>query len=130
VKRSGPLRRSTPLRRSSEGLQRSQPPERRTRLRPVSKKRQRTAQARRLFVEGLLKARPYCEAGMALRLYADYHRCSGFSTDVHEVRTRARGGSILDPANCRAICRACHSFIHENPNIATWAGLLESQFGD
>jgi len=37
--------------------------------------------------------------------------CSGTATDVHEIKTRARGGSYLDPVNCVALCRLCHTTI-------------------
>jgi len=55
------------------------------------------------------------------------------ATDVHEIKTRARGGSITDPMNCIALCRSCHRFITENPAFAethgfivpSWAGEAE-----
>jgi len=116
MKRS-PLNRRTPLARGAA-------PQRRTRLNPVSKKRQALNRARREFVAGLLAQRPRCEAG-ALILPVDHrHRCAVWSVDVHEVVTRARGGDILDPDNCRAICRACHDWIHGHPADATTLGLL------
>jgi len=40
--------------------------------------------------------------------------------------TRARGGSILDPANTVAVCRSCHDWIHDNPTAAADLGLLRS----
>jgi len=46
--------------------------------------------------------------------------------DLHEPLTRARGGSILDPANTVAVCRSCHDWIHDNPTAATDLGLLRS----
>lgn len=117
-----PLRRNTPL-------QRGEPPERRTRLRPVSKKREALNRARRDFVAGFLAAHPRCQAGGLILPVDHRHRCGVHSVDVHEVLTRARGGSVLDPGNCRAICRACHDWIHENPASATDLGLLTSRHG-
>ena len=59
--------------------------------------------------------------------------CSGIPTDVHEIKTRARGGSITDPDNCLALCRGCHTFITEHPAWAlehgfvvhSWAGAAD-----
>lgn len=80
----------------------------RSRLNPVSKKRQALNVSRRLFVRKILDDRPYCEAQIPTL-------CTHFACDVHEIMTRARGGSILDEANVLALCRRCHSFITENP---------------
>ena len=41
--------------------------------------------------------------------------CRVQATDVHEILTRARGGSILDPDNCLSLCRPCHSWITDHP---------------
>ena len=62
---------------------------------------------RRSLVAQMLDEKPVCE------------RCDqARSTDIHEVISRARGGSILDPANLVALCRQCHSFITQNPLVA------------
>lgn len=119
MKRS-PLNRKTPLRSGSQ-LKRSTP------IRQVSKKREKLNRARRDFVAGFLAARPRCEAQQPVMLVDRNHRCQIWSVDVHEVLTRARGGSILDPDNCRAICRACHDWIHDHPKLATEVGLLASR---
>lgn len=119
MKRS-PIERRTPLKRGA-------PPERKTRLRPVSKKREALNRARRAFVAGFLAAHPRCQAGPLILPVDHRHRCHLHSVDVHEVVTRARGGDILDPGNCRAICRACHDWIHEHPAAATGLGLLASR---
>lgn len=37
------------------------------------------------------------------------------ATDCHEVLTRARGGSITDPANFRYLGRKCHDWITTHP---------------
>jgi hypothetical protein len=77
---------------------------RRTRLRRRSLKTQRAYVARRQLVERLLTERPQCEVPW----------CSARSVDIHEPLTRARGGSILDEDNCRAVCRMHHDLIHAN----------------
>jgi 5-methylcytosine-specific restriction endonuclease McrA len=62
---------------------------------------------RRSLVAQMLEEKPVCERCDAAR-----------STDIHEVVSRARGGSILDPSNLVALCRQCHSFITQNPLVA------------
>ena len=119
VKRSGPLKRKTPLR-------------------SVSKKRQSQQAARRKLVREQLALRPQCEAGEPIYMhyvtnfgtpYARERqrtdRCQGRSTDIHEPLTRARGGSIVDVENTIAVCRRCHDWIHANPIIAEDLGLLK-----
>ncbi len=120
MKRSGPLKRKTPLR-------------------SVSKKRQKLQGQRRKLVAEQLAVRPRCEAGELIHLYYVDHfgrafawekfktdRCRQHSTDIHEPLTRARGGSITDPANTIAVCRRCHDWIHANPAAAQDLGLLHS----
>lgn len=69
-----------------------------------------------------------CEAGRVIEADDTRHRCSINAVDVHEVLTRARGGSIIDEANVLALCRACHDWIHGNPKRATDLGFLASQW--
>ena len=59
--------------------------------------------------------------------------CTRHATDVHEILTRARGGSTTDPDNCISLCRGCHRFITENTKwgeqhgfvLPSWAGVPE-----
>ena len=116
------------------------PLQRRTPLRRVSLKRQRVMQQRRVFVTDQLALRPDCEAGPLIgayrldhygvqygqRLIRQAYPCGGRSVDIHEPLTRARGGSILNPANTVAVCRGCHDWIHTHPESATRLGLLVS----
>jgi 5-methylcytosine-specific restriction endonuclease McrA len=50
------------------------------------------------------------------------------STEVHEVLSRARGGSILDPSNCVALCHSCHHWITTNPALAKAQGWLKNSW--
>ena len=50
-------------------------------------------------------------------------RCGARADDAHEILSRARGGSITDPANLVALCRLCHDFITCNPLLAERVGL-------
>jgi hypothetical protein len=59
---------------------------------------------RRKLVALILATNPICEVPW----------CLARSVDVHEPLTRARGGDILDPENCRAVCRLHHDLIHAN----------------
>ncbi|MGN6128645.1 MAG: hypothetical protein ACTHON_18980 [Humibacter sp.] len=78
----------------------------RTPLKRRSAKTSRVYTHRRKLVSAVLAAYPTCEVPW----------CPHPSTDVHEPLTRARGGSILDPANCKAVCRLHHDLIHlEDP---------------
>ena len=117
------------------------PLQRKTPLRRVSKRRQRIMRERRQFVAEQLALRPDCEAGRLIgayridrygvqrgqRLIRHAYPCSGRSVDIHEPLTRARGGSILDPANTVAVCRNCHDWIPDHGDGATEMGLLRSQ---
>lgn len=107
LKRTGSLKRKTPLKQ-------------------VSDKRKKLNRERSKFVKDTLTERPNCQAGLLIMSRDDRHRCFVTSVDVHEVVTRARGGSIVDPDNVLAICRSCHDWIHDNPRVATELSLLKS----
>lgn len=48
--------------------------------------------------------------------------------DVHELKSRARGGSILDESNLVALCRQCHDWITTHPKQATDQGWLRNSW--
>ena len=50
------------------------------------------------------------------------------STEVHEILSRARGGSILDKENCAPLCHACHHWITTNPKDAHAEGWLKNSW--
>jgi hypothetical protein len=71
---------------------------------------------RRQFVAHQLALHPRC--AMAIEGV-----CTGWSVDIHEVLSRARGGAIvpsdgLDPRDAIACCRSCHSYVEAHP---AWA---------
>ena len=129
-----PLKRKTPLKQKT-------PLKRKTPIRPMSKKRQRVQAQRREFVRNELEYRQWCEAGshitrhLLAQLTETQKRsiktdpkklvCDGRAVDIHEPFTRARGGSILETENSMAVCRSCHTWIHDNPENATKLGLLK-----
>ena len=44
------------------------------------------------------------------------------SVDVHEIVSRARGGSITDPLNLVCLCRLCHGWVTTHPKEAEAEG--------
>jgi len=53
-----------------------------------------------------------------------------YATDVHEIKTRARGGSITDKNNLALLCRPCHTFITQNPAQGKAEGFLKNSWDD
>lgn len=100
MKRSS-LRRGKPLERSTP-LQGGAPLARRTRLRPVSVKRQQENRERRqMAAERWPDGRPACILP----------GCGRLADDLHEPLTRARGGSITSEDNTVPVCRWHHDEI-------------------
>jgi 5-methylcytosine-specific restriction endonuclease McrA len=95
-------------------LTRRTPLARAGRLRARSKRRARLYRQERVpLVAELLADQPPCE------------RChQAWATDVHEIKSRARGGSILDVANLALLCRTCHEWVTTNPTAARAEGWL------
>lgn len=85
-------------------------------LRPRSAAMSALYVKRRALVAGLLAERPSCEAAIP-------GLCTGRTVDLHELLSRARGGSILEPDGLLALCRACHDHITEHPLWAEGHGL-------
>lgn len=74
-------------------------------LRRRSSKRQRLYDRERIpLVRALLEQHPVCQRCWAQR-----------SVDVHELKSRARGGSITDESNLVCLCRACHDLVTRSP---------------
>jgi len=84
----------------------------------VSKKRASLNILRRSFVKKILNDRMMCEARI--------QGCTYMPTDVHEILTRGRGGSIIDENNVLALCRTCHHFITNEPAWAKENGFVVS----
>ena len=111
MKRGGPLKRSGPLKRTGS-------------LKPRSKKTQQKYVERRKVVARLLEERPYCEA---CPIWAKYDEVTLYkrnaSVDIHELKRRSQGGSILEEDNLMAVCRDCHDRIGREPAISIELGL-------
>ena len=83
-------------------------------MRPVSKKRAAENRRRRALIARMQEdGRPSCV------------NCGAPAEDLHEVKTRARGGSISDPANVVPLCRTCHTWVTTHPLEAHAEGLLK-----
>ena len=100
----------------------------RTPLKRKSKKIADRDRLRAVLVSEELVKRPWCEAGGQVRLASD-GKCGHLqrrpASELHEPKTRARGGSILNRANTVSICRECHTWVHDHPAAAHEAGLLK-----
>jgi hypothetical protein len=95
-------------------------------MRAVSKKRARENRERRRVILDHFGRFPRCAGCQPLRELGIVTGCNGQADDAHEILSRARGGSITDPANILPLSRECHSFVTQNPAIAERAGLSRS----
>lgn len=94
-------------------------PLKRTRMTPGEKsrtKRQRRAE----FVAAFIAANPKCRA----RVTVWCKRKAQPTEDVHEPWSRGRGGPVNVEAASLPVCRECHNWIHDNPEMAEVRGLL------
>lgn len=89
---------------------------RRTRIRTVSKKRAALNRQRRKMADARWPERPMCAVP----------GCTRLADDLHEILSRARGGSITDPENTAPLCRPHHNEITDTePEWAYEMGLLK-----
>jgi hypothetical protein len=95
-------------------------------MRRVSKKRARENRERRRVVLETFGRYPPCAGCVPLRSIGVVTGCDGWADDCHEILSRARGGSITDPANLMALGRLCHTWITEHPREAEELGLSRS----
>lgn len=99
-------------------------PLKRTPLKKRSKKTEELYKKRVPLVKRLLSERPWCEACPVFALHDKvtvYIRKP--SVDIHELKRRSQGGSILNESNLLAVCRECHTRIGLNPQLAFDLGL-------
>jgi hypothetical protein len=136
VKPGQPLQRKKPMNRGDKplgrntGLTPAAGPARVTRINPVSGKRRAQNRERRAMVTTMFPERPLC---VVYVLSQDHPglipgnviaQCWRWADDVHEPLTRARGGSITDPANATPPCRPCHDALGKEPPWGYQLGLL------
>lgn len=111
MKRSKPLRRTKPLVRKT-AMPRNRPRMKRQR-RPGLRKADRDAVFDRA-------------AGRCERCSTRITRETG---QFHHRKLRSRGGDD-SPANCVALCPACHEWVHANPRLATVTGWMVPSWAD
>lgn len=90
-------------------------------MRAVSLKRQRLLRQRRKLTDAM-KREGFVQCAM----------CGGRADDLHELVSRARGGSITDPENTVPLCRPCHSRVTTEPAWAEangWARRAHNALG-
>jgi hypothetical protein len=87
------------------------------RIRSTSRKRAKTLREAKPARDAYREAHPYCEIP----------GCGRRTQDIHEIVSRARGGSLTDPENLLAVCRPDHDAITTNPAWATERGWLRSK---
>jgi hypothetical protein len=95
-------------------------------MRAVSKKRARENRERRRVMMETFGRYPKCYGCEPLRALGVVTGCDGLATDAHEILSRARGGSITDPANIVPLGRKCHDYVTAHPVDAAMAGLSRS----
>lgn len=88
-------------------------------MRRVSKKRARVNRVRRKNLIAAFGPDPMCK----------FPGCFRWADDAHEVLSRARGGSVTDPANVAPLCRGHHDWVTTHPSEAEFLGLSRSGFG-
>lgn len=104
------------------------------RSKPIAKRSKKTRDVyekeggRRDFVARILSERPTCEACPIKAKHDKKANVPHASVDVHEIKTRAMGGDLLDDANVLAVCREAHDWIHRHPAKARELGLLGSRY--
>lgn len=88
-------------------------------------RRQSKAKAAEGRARRTLRARLYDERGLACEI------CEAAPwTDMHERKTRARGGSPLNPDNLLCLCRKCHATVTTNPEWAEGNDFMRHSWDD
>lgn len=89
-------------------------------MRPVSKKRAGENRKRKKVTDAMKR-----EGNVMCGFVTQYGEwaCPLRADDVHEIVSRARGGSITDPANLLPLCRTHHRWVTEHPIEAEKLGL-------
>ena len=100
---------------------------------PVSKKRRKENRKRKKLTDSM-KANGPVMCQFLQRVPVDDHSycvdgCGFRADDLHEVVSRARGGSITDPENCVPLCRQHHRWVTEHPLEAAELGLSKRKEG-
>lgn len=126
MKRGGPLKRTSSLKRSG-GLS-GGAPLKRTEINQRSEKRQRLMTDDRIpLIERLVAEGHKCEIGPVLAAHdvlEGRRHCRGKIEGLHELRKRSAGGSLLNPDNLVPACNYCNGWVEQNPSLAWELGLV------
>ena len=107
----------------------------RTRLNPISRKRQRENVERRDNLERAWGPRPWScylsyQQGKAVHPYSVnpviIPACMG-RVDGHELLKRSQGGSITDPSNMVPLCSRHNGWVEDEPDAAYDLGLVRKR---
>ena len=100
-------------------------------MRYRSAKKEKEYVERRKRVARLLEEKPWCEA---CPVFAEHDEKKMYkrnqSSDLHELKRRSQGGSILDEENIICVCRPCHTRIGNYPQLAFDLGLAKHGWDD
>lgn len=128
MKRSGPLKRRTPLKadpaKTREWQRRSAPMASGTPMRSRSKAKAREMATRSAETVAAIAAGQRCELGHLTTSADPAHRCAGTPGGRHEIRKRSSGGSVTKPANLRWACNPCNGWVEDHPADAHALGLV------
>jgi len=72
----------------------------------------------------------WCQVVLLIHTVDPAHRCNLHCAHVHEIKTRGRGGSILNEPNLLPTCPACHRWIDHHPALAQQLGLTKWSWED
>ena len=120
LKSGSSLKRTAWVKRANEPLQRNTP------LAPRSPKRAKLYKEERVpLVIFLLTEFPQCQLSAPIRRQQlTYDRCTRLATQVHELKKRSAGGSLVDRRNLLTSCSYCNFYVEIEPDICWQAGLV------
>lgn len=90
----------------------------RTRIKPVSNKRQKELRTYSTLRKQYLQDHEDCQAQL--------DQCSQTATDIHHKAGRI-GDKLNDTSDWLAVCRPCHNWIEEHPKEAKELSLSKSR---
>jgi hypothetical protein len=97
----------------------------RSRINPISKKRQRQNAERKAAMLEVFGPRE----GWKCQLRGKYLACFG-DINGHELLKRSRGGSITDMTNVVLLCNVHNSWVEDYPELAYDLGLAKHSWED
>lgn len=136
-----PLQRRAALRTTGSGLRTTTGLATHKPIRQVSNKQAAANRERGRMADALFPGarhggqdQPLCEVYLLSQTLPDtvpaevLKNCRRWGEDLHEPLTRARGGSITNPANATVPCRPCHDAIGLEPAWAYDLDLLKNSW--